>query len=386
MANVDIYRQIYNVLGVFVSPTPSTGFMFQSGTVNTPVSGANLLVQLPRVQSCAVNYAIPRENVNEYGQLNRIDYLMVSAPTATMTLDYYVTDGFVESILGFAASGQQSFVSGLIDGTQGDKNYFLAISPPGADLNYYAGGTNNINVVGLGNGYVSNYTLNLAVGAIPKAAVTIEASNVQFYTGASGVSGNPSPAINFNTALPVVGPTFAIPPAIAYTGVGVTTALRPGDMVMSFPRFGGLGDYLSGVGRMHIQSVALSVPIALENITEIGNPYPISRQIRFPVDCTLSVDALVGDVFTGSIANLFCNDLPINIGLELNLPSCSRTGAPAVSINFNQCKLVNRDYAGSIGQNSTVRLTFQNQIQGIGPSYQGAGIVFQGTFGQVAVS
>lgn len=374
MANVTVYRQIYNVLGLAVSPTPSTGFMFSSGT-----SGVNLLTFLPRVQSVAVNLSVPRENVNQYGMLNRLDYLIVSPPSVTATIDYLSVDGFAENLLGFAASGQQAFVSGLIDGTQGDKNYFLGVSPEGTDL-IGDSSPSAVNVVGLGNGYVSNYSLNLAVGAIPRVSVSVEASNLQFYTGASG---NASPAINFNTALPVVGPTFSLPTMPAYTGAGIVSALRPGDIVLSFPRAdnGIGGDYLSGVGAIWPQSVALSVPIALDNITELGNPYPVARKIRFPVDCTLSVEALIGDVLTGSVANLFCSDNPFNLAFSLNLPNCSRTGAPAITVNFNQAKLISRDYSSSIGQNSTVRLTFQNQLQGISPNYLNYGIVFSGIYG-----
>lgn len=373
MANVDVIRQIYNVLGVFVSPTPSTGYMFSSGT-----TGISMLTGLPRVQSCAVNYTIPREDVNQYGQLDRLDFLIVSAPTATATIDYLSVDGFAENLIGLTASGQQSFVSGLIDGTQGDKNYFLGIAPEGVDLigdtNY-----NAVNVVGLGNGYLSNYSLNLAVNQIPRASITIEASNAQFYTGASG---NVSPAINFNTALPVVGPTFTLPTMQAYTGSQVLSALRPGDITLSFPRFDSIGDYMSGVGQIHPQSVSLSVPIALDNILTLGNPYPISRKIRFPVDCTLTVEALIGDVNTGSIANLFCNDGYVNLSFAMNNPSCTRNGAPAITVYFNQAKLVSRDYSSSIGQNSTVRLTFTNQLQGISPNYLGRGIVFSGSYGE----
>lgn len=376
MANVTVYRQIYNVLGLAVSPTPCTGFMFSSGN-----SGVNLLSFIPRVQSVAVNLSVPRENVNQYGQLDRLDYLIVSPPSVNATIDYLSVDGYAEALFGFAASGQQAFVSGLIDGTQGDKNYFLGIAPEGTDL---IGDLSeaNVNVLGMGNGYVSNYSLNLAVGQIPRASVSVEASNLQFYVGATG---NASPAINLNTALPVVGPLFTLPTMPAYTGANIVSALRPGDIVLSFPRNDNVGgDYLSGLGAIWPQSVALSVPIALDNITELGNPYPVARKIRFPVDCTLSVEALVGDVATGSVANLFCSDTPFNLAFSLNLPNCSRAGAAAITVNFNQAKLVSRDYSSSIGQNSTVRLTFQNQLQGISPNYLGRGVVFSGIYGQSA--
>ncbi len=222
--------------------------------------------------------------------------------------------------------------------------------------------------------------MNLAIGQVPRASVSIEASNVQFYTGASGKA---SPAIDYNTALPVAGgQVFTLPTMVAYTGLSVVSALRPGDIVLSLPRYDGIGDYLSGVGRIHVQSLSLSVPIALEDIQELGNPYPISRQIRFPVDNTLSIEALVGDVNTGSIASVFCNDNPVNLSFALNLPSCQRTGSSAITLLFNQAKLVSRDYSSSIGQNSTVRLTFQNQLQGNSASYVTRGIVFSGSYGE----
>jgi hypothetical protein len=65
----------------------------------------------------------------------------------------------------------------------------------------------------------------------------------------------------------------------------------------------------------------------------------------------------------------------------MNNPNCSRTGAPAITVNFNQAKLVSRDYSASIGQNSTVRLTFQNQIGGLSSNYLQQGIVFSGSWG-----
>lgn len=371
MANVDVFRQIYNVLGLAVGPSPSTGYMFSQGN-----TGVNLLTYLPRVQSVSIDYTIPRVDVNQYGQLDRLDSLIVAAPTATATVDYLLLDGYTESLLGFSASGQQSFVSGIIDGTQSDKNYFLGIAPEGVDL-IADTNINSINVVGLGNGYVSNYGLNLAVGQIPRASVTIESTNAQSYVGASG---NSSPAINYNTALPVTGVNYSLPTMISYTGLNTVAALRPGDITLSFPRIDGLGDYMSGIGRIHVQSVALSVPIALDNITELGNPYPISRKIRFPVDCTLTIEALVGDVSTGAIASVFCNDPFMNLSLAMNNPNCQRTGAAAITLNFNQAKLINRNYSSSIGQNSTVRLTFQNQLQGISPLYLQKGIVFSGSY------
>lgn len=379
MANVDVYRQIYNVLGVFVSPSPATGYMFGSGiSVITATSGVNLLTGIPRVQSVNITAAVNRVDVNQYGQLARLDQLIVSPFDVTVNLDYLLLDGWAEALMGLAASGQQSMVSGLIDGTQSEKNYFLGIAPEGVDLINATTNPNNVNVVGIGNAVISNYSMNLAIGQIPRATVTLQANNQQIYTGSSN---NASPAIDPNTSLQVVGPQFSLPTLTGYTGANIVSALRPGDITLSFPRFDGLGDYLSGIGQVHVQGLSLSVPIALDPINQLGNPFPIARKIRFPVDCTLQIDALAADVATGNLANLFCSDAPVNLSFSLHNPNCARTGSNAITVYFNQAKLSNRDFSSSIGQNSTVRLTFVNQLGGITPGYLTQGIVFSGSYG-----
>ncbi len=379
MANVEVYRQQYNVLGLAVSPSPATGYMFSAGAAQ-PTSGTNLLQFIPRVQSVSIATAVPRTDVNQDGQLDRLDALMVSAPTTTLSFDYLLLDGFAESLLGFAASGQQSFVSGLIDGTQSEKNYFLGVAPEGVDLiGSSPASANNLNVVAIGNGVVSNYSMNLAVGQIPRASVTVEGTNQQFYNGSTGLQ---SPAIDPNTQLQVVGPLFTLPTMSGYTGALVNAALRPGDIVLNLPRTGGFGDYTSGIGQMHVQSLSLSVPIALDPILQLGNPYPIAKRIRFPVDCTISMDALQGDIAAANLANLFCSDGFVNLSFQLKNPSCARNGAAAITVNFNQAKFTSRDFSSSIGQNSTVRYTWTNQLQGISSSYLTRGIVWSGVYGQ----
>lgn len=381
MPNVVTYRQTYNVLGAFVSPSPATGYMFSLGTAANPTSGTNLLKTIPRVQSASVSLSVPKEDVNQYGMLDRLDALIVSPPEVTMNLDYLPLDGYVENLLGFAASGQQSFISGFLDGTQSEKNYFLGVAPEGVDLINASSITsaNNINVIGIGNGVITNYGLNLSVGQIPRASVSIAANNQQTYIGSTGKQ---SPAIDPNTALQVSGPLFTLPTMQAYTGTNVQAALRPGDIVLNLPRTGSMGDYTSGIGQIWVQSVSLNVPIAIDPIQQLGNPFPVARKIRFPVNSTLSIDALAGDVAEGNLVNLMCSDAPVDLSFSLRNPACNRQGSNALTVWFNQAEFVGREYQGGIGQNSTVRLTYVNQLQGLSSSYLNRGIVMSGSYGQ----
>ena len=379
MANQNVFAQRFNVLGVAVGPSPATGFMFTSGTTAVPQSGLNMLQFIPRVQSASTSLGVNREDVNQYGQTTRLDTVIVSAPNVTLNLDYLLLDGFAEHIMGFAASGQQTFASGFLDGTQSEKNYFIGVAPEGVDLIKATTNASNINVIGIGNGTVTNYSMNLAVGQIPRASVTIEGTNMQTYVGSVGKQ---SPAIDPNTALQVVSPQFTLPTMTGYTGVSIAAALRPGDIVLGFPRSGSFGDYTSGVGQLWPQSISLSVPLAIDAITQLGSPYPIAKKIRLPVNCSLSVDALAGDVAEDNVASLFCSDDPVDLYFQLKNVSCTRAGSTAIQVWFNQAKLVSRDYSSSIGQNSTVRLNYSNQLGGISSSYLGQGVIFSGMFGQ----
>ena len=96
------------------------------------------------------------------------------------------------------------------------------------------------NVIALGNGYISNYSVEASVGSMPTANVTVDGLNLKSYVGTTGLA---SPAINTNYGIPVDGIEFSIPPAIS--GVLNDSApnldnetegwscLRPGDITMS---------------------------------------------------------------------------------------------------------------------------------------------------------
>ena len=378
MPNVNVFRQIFNVLGLAVSPSPASGFMFSLGSGENPYGGVNTLKYIPRVQSANISLSIPSEDVNQFGQAERVDNIITAPPDVSLSFDYLLLDGYAESLLGFAASGQQSFISGLLDGTQSEKNYFLGVAPEGVDLIGATVAGTNINVVGIGNGVVSDYSINLAVGQIPRASVTVQGTSMQTYVGSTGKA---SPAIDTSTALAVVGPCFTLPAMTAYTGLSLPAALRPGDIVMSFPRTGSFGDYTSGVGQIWVQGVSMSVPVAIDPIQQLGNPYPVAKRVRLPVNCSLSVDALAADISEDSTSSLLCSYDAVNLQFQIKNPDCERDGTNALTFWFNQAKLTNRDYSASIGQNSTVRLTYTNQLAGITSNFWGRGVVVSGSYG-----
>jgi len=81
-------RVIYQSEGLYVSNVASSG---------TAVSHE----QLNRVQSANYSFTINRQDVNQFGDLARIDSLVLDPPTVSLDFSYYLTDGFNERALGF---------------------------------------------------------------------------------------------------------------------------------------------------------------------------------------------------------------------------------------------------------------------------------------------
>ena len=50
--------------------------------------------QLRRVQSANYSFNVSRTDVNQFGQLSRIDSLILEAPTVSADISYYLADGY----------------------------------------------------------------------------------------------------------------------------------------------------------------------------------------------------------------------------------------------------------------------------------------------------
>ncbi len=209
-------RVIYQSQALFIAPS-STGLQVSGTTgpnigaaVTTPTttgelaSGISLLKKMDRIQSCNFNFSINRQDINEFGKLARIDSIVMETPTVGLDFSYYVTDGYNERLMGFNITGVTDTnivngaqaISGLLSDLQGN-NYYILTVDEGEDV---VGGTlsPNSTIVGIGNGFISEYSFEASVGAIPTASVTIEAFNIKsdaseaplVLTAASGPIGN----------------------------------------------------------------------------------------------------------------------------------------------------------------------------------------------------
>lgn len=354
--------------------------LFTSSGIYATGTGAHL--QLKRVQSANYSFEITRQDVNQFGQLARIDALVLQSPTVSLDMSYYLADGFNERVLGFAVQtgaigGGVNFASGQMVSSEG-RNFYIVTSAEGIDLNFdnasgvtAASGLSGKGVIGIGNGFVTDYTLNAAVGDLPTISVSVEGLgfNAATYSSAEGVTGVPSPAINPESGTSV-GSTVQLP--VPGSGDGVT-ALRPGDITLSFGGFTGAGGTPTSTvdgsnNAINIQSVSLSLPMSRTPIERLGSRFAFARVTDFPVTATMSVNALVNEVQARNLATMIDDGNERDITLSIKKPGSTDE---AIRYVFKAARLDSESYSSDIGSNKSVDITFSTQIGGPNDSVHG---------------
>ena len=348
-------RVIYQSEYAFAGPSPASGLHYHA----SGVASGNFINELTRVQSVGHSFTVNRQDVNQFGQLAAISREIVEAPTVSVDLNYLVTNGGNESKIGLNIGGAVSAISGLLNGTTDERNLFLLTVGEGADA---VGNSNRSNheVVAIGNAFLSNYSVEGAVGQLANASVTFEGLNINYELNSSG---NQIPAIEPETGSEITGVNYILPVPSGSTA-GEISAIRPGDIELTLST--ALGADVSGDGKAHLQSFSLSAPIAREPLDRLGSRFPFSREITFPVTITLNATANVATLEAGKLTDLICEDESYDLSITMREPSCSGVASSNVALRFDLkgAKLDSQSFTSSIGANKSVDLTWSAQIGG----------------------
>lgn len=383
-------RTIYQSEFLYVGPTPSTGQQFSQFAAESLFSGANLVTGFYRIQSCNYGPTITRVPVNQFGELAAIDRPIIQAPTVDLSFSYLLANFWNERILGFNTDGTQVALSGIMAKQQDDKNYWLRVVPVGQDA--VGNLSNDVNTywLGFGNGYVTSYSSKAAVNSFPSVDVQVTAANFVVGTGISGLN----PAVDPSQGTRINIYNFTLPSGQQDPGgVGLydISVLRPGDITLDFKQRNAVDEgnlsqptnpYTTFGGDLSLSDVAiqdynLSFALNREAIQKLGNKFPISREITFPVDVNLTINALVGNLITGSLSDYIYNDQCYDITINVKQPVPPGTPQPVICrYAVKNARLNRQSYSSSIGSNKTVSYEFSSQIGG--PSQSTLGVFMSG--------
>ncbi len=355
-------RVIYNAEALYVGPTPCTGQHWSMGN-----TGINLISGLTRIQSADYSFNIARQDVNQFGELAAIDRVILQQPTVNLGFSYLQANLTNERLMGFnISSGTQvvSAISGILNKVSDEKNYFIKTVAEGNDAK---GDTAlNATTIGIGNGFITSYTAEGSVGNFPRVSLGIEALNLEF----ENATGTNIPAINPTNGNAITTWQYTVP---VYTGNAPVnpniSVLRPGDITLSI----GYNEGGALISDAKIQSYSLGFNLSRNPLLKLGSKYAFSREINFPVPVTMSVNAMMGDLQTGSLVEIINNNTDYDLSVTINQPG---TSTPAVYYSLKEANLDSQSFTSSIGGNKGVTLSFTAQVGG--PAATGMGLYLSG--------
>jgi hypothetical protein len=331
-----VNRVIYAGNTVLVSDSPAASQ--QTGNFSVKL--------LDRIQSTSVTISteIKRSKQIGYDTFALDNYL--TSPQVTAEISYVLQDNSNDLILGLNANGNSLYSNQNQTGI--DKNLFFLfdVSQEGRDLNSLSNYT-GIQVLGLGNAQISNYSTRASIGELPTSTVSFVANNVVFqnYDASKYIpSINPS-GQNTNYNYKIWSGIFDKSNYISdYTGN--LTFPRPGDieLVMQQPTtgYGGI-KFLSYTGK--IQNYEINIPFDRKDLVGFGNNYPYSRKLISPSVGTLSMSVIFDGFNTGNYSGLLFSDRASDFNIYLK--DCN--GNTKVAYDIDNVKLVNQNISTEIG-------------------------------------
>ena len=359
-------------------------------------SQGTIIKQLKRIQSANYGFTVNRTDVNQFGHLSRLDSVVVESPTVNLDFSYYLLDGFNERQLEFVTNGLVNTLSGMMSAELGQagNNFFIVTTPEARDV---VKGDINVHdenkeeektVISLGNGYVTDYSIDVSVGALPTASVTVEGMNIKSDNGTTGIDLPSIDMINGSLisdawkegqkgVAKADGCTglFTLPATESgYNGCGDVAALRPGDVVLDIDNAALItkqakGDVMSPlVGSAHIQSASLSIPLARTTLQRLGTTFGFSKAMDLPITATLSISAILSELKESNMVDLLCSCPDLNLSVTIHNPDCvdcnTKDSPVAMKFDLKGCQLDSENISSTIGDNKTVELSFSCQVGG----------------------
>ncbi len=365
--------------------------------------------QLHRVQSANYAFNVARTDVNQFGELAAIDRVVLDTPTVSLDFSYLLANfaneenmGFKVNEFGTAFAGLTSALSGVLNKTEDERNYFIQTSREGEDA---IGDTDRdlmppqrASTIGVGNAFVTSYSTEASVGGFPTVSIAAEGMNMNFSTGTINV---PNPGINridgsassTTVTLPTVSGAAGL--STVSSGILAVSALRPGDITIKISENDGSSSWTStdyslggatlpdnagdSTSSANIQSYNIGFDLGRSPIQRLGNRFAFAREVDFPVSVNLSFDAILTDLTDGNLNTLIDCEKSYNVQIDLK----GITGSNCNSAKTTICRYILKDmkpdsqsYTSSIGDNKTVTLDFSTQIGG--PRQTDVGLFMQG--------
>jgi hypothetical protein len=335
-------------------------------------------------------------------------------------LSYYAIDGGNERKLGFnipssiirdvnlasvvhhtgdLCNSGKSSLSGHLEDVQGN-NYFIAVSKEGLDAagnSTLTAATDEFDVIAIGNGFISDYSVEASVGSIPSVSVSVEAFNIKADDHVSGTLPGQDPTIpavdvtggttgTYGSAKHYIIPTYQTGILDSAGATATLSALKPGDIeltISSASSYQGITD-LDLAGKAHIQSFSLSIPMSRTVLQRLGSTFGYARVIDVPLTISCSISAVVSELQASAagstkanVYEMLCSNQLHDLTLSLN-SKCGGADVKQLKYIVKNARMEGESFSNSIGSDQTVDISFTAQVGGANDTANG--VIMEGNY------
>lgn len=375
-------RIIYNVQDLF--------FGLPSGEAPL-VPGRHVLKRIIGVQNVNYDFQSTRVDVGVLGKSQSAARQVMEPPSISLDFSYFLNGATNEDRMGLNVANAGVPETPCLfynyfkeDRSLDSRNIYLVTNlsdldvhgqNPGYDSSI-AGNLSSIEdenslnygVLVFQNSYVSNYSVDVTIGDLPKANVSMIADNAIFYASGSGIS---VPMLNskngevYDGAAKILIPKHFRPSLSSPNEL--ITAFRPGDITVNIQRSASVTSGPILFESDKIQSFGMEVSLDRENISYLGYKLYADRPMTLPVRSDIDIGLLASETLSGSLLSNLSEDSSFNI-----VVTCKRaSGAIGLRYSVSGAKFESVSYSSSIGENKTadlkfsVELDFDNKDKGI---------------------
>lgn len=409
-------RVIYNMLGLYAGPSPASGYNFLhtgSGITNDGIEATgniNLIRNIKRVQSASYSIDYPQTTINQLGKRGSIYTDIISHPIVNFTVNYLQNGVLNEHRLGlnvnFTETGGAndgnafysnnfgvSLISGFVQRSltsttnlgypfeyTDKRNIYIAFDAEGSDVKTLQYSeidpfAKDYSVLAFGDCYMTSYSTRWSVGSFPETTASFVCENCEYLSSGSGAI---APSLETKSGISN-GQIFALPSF--YEGEEDVSVLRPGDVTLNIyarPKLSGYSSIFTGlvyegndayydsipdlafsISDLKVQSYSIDLSLDRRELKQLGHLIPIDRPIVFPVKANISLDAIVGDNFTGNLHNIFYQNHDFDLNLKVNHPNKEQV---YLMYDVKRAKLENRSFDNNIGDNTSISLQFSVEL------------------------
>lgn len=343
MRNRIIYGQSY----VLCSQPPS----YQSNTHN--VSG------LKRTQGCSIDISFNRERFKQVGSEDFVGDVHLRNSNINLSLDYLYSNGTNEALIGLNVDGQDGHAAKYLKKENQDRNFYI-IQGSGENNEPLEEDTfvGDYDVMGLGNCYLNDYSLNAQVGSPISVSASFSAYNAQIETY-NEVNGKSIPAIDTVDGVPKQQYKYKILTGNIYDTTNLDSympaALSPRKIQLHLPstiNVPGL-QFTGDQGIAHLQSMDVSFEIERHDLYGFGSMYPYGRRAKLPILGRLNFSAIASEFTTGTLHTII-NSGELEFDFVFDFLDCS--GATGLQLTVENAKIDRESFSEVIGDNASYEI------------------------------